>query len=249
MVLEFGSKDKHSRIKVRIREAERRFLRLFNCKSGRDIEYDFAYRNVFGNGLRVLNIGGCESLLPLMLAKRGFKVTVYDFRGYAEQHQNLDSIKGDFLENKIEDSSFDYVILISTIEHVGFGSYKASHCEDGDMKAMSEVRRVLSPNGRAVLTFPFTQRHTIIEGFERWFDVERIEQLFGGMYILREEHWVPEVKMLGRWIKWKPGTLQEAQTSFERRNYQSVACYVVSLNPPDQHEAFFRTYDFDKRGI
>lgn len=240
------TKYKHSRLKVRIREAERRLLRLFNCKSGRDVEYDFAHRNVFGNELKILDIGGCESLLPLMLAKRNFKVTVYDFRGYTESHPNLTSIKGDFLENKLPDDSFDYVMLISTIEHVGFGSYQASCCEDGDVRVMSEVKRVLSLKGRAILTLPFTRKHTIVKGFERWYDVDRVKWLFQDMYILKEEHWVPETKALGRWIKWKPGTLEEAQHSFEKCNYQSVACYVVSLNPPNQCDTFFHIYDLNK---
>lgn len=237
----------HGRLKVRIREAERRFLRLFNFKSGRDVEYDFAHRNVFGDGVKILDVGGCESLLPLMLAKRGFEVTVYDFRRYTESHSNLTTIEGSFLENKLPDDSFDYVILISTIEHIGFGSYQAPCYGDGDMKAMAEVKRVLSPSGRAILTFPFTLEHTVLEGFERWYDVNRVRQLFQDMYILKEEHWVPELKALGRWIKWKPGTLREAQISFEHCGYQSVACYVVSLNPPNQSETFFHICDLNKQ--
>jgi SAM-dependent methyltransferase len=238
----------HSRLKVRIREAERRFLRLFNCKSSRDVEYDFAHRNVFGDGLKILDIGGCESLLPLMLAKRGFKVTVYDFRHYTESHPNLTSIAGSFLENKLPDDCFDYVILVSTIEHIGFGSYQAPRYEDGDMKAMTEVKRLLSPDGRTILTFPFTDKHTVLEGFERWYDTNRVKELFQDMYILKEEHWVPEIKALGRWIKWKPGTLREAQTSLEDCDSQSIACYVVSLNPPNQSETFFHICNLNKQG-
>lgn len=66
------------------------------------------------------------------------------------------------------------------------------------------------------------------------------------MYILKEEYWIPEVKFIGRWIKWRPGTLWQAQNSFEDRNCQSVACYVVSLNPPNQSETYFHVYDLNK---
>lgn len=112
---------------------------------------------------------------------------------------------------------------------------------------MEEIKRVLFPKGRAILTFPFTQKHKIIEGFERWYDVERVKQLFQGMYILKEEHWVPEIKAFGRWVKWKMGTLYEAETSFEDYNCQSIACYVVSLNPPEQVEMFFHIWDFNNK--
>ncbi len=248
MSLISADESKHSKLKARTRECARRYVRLFNCKSSRDVEYDFVYRNVFGDKVKILNIGGCDSLFPLMLAKRGFKVTVYDFRSYTESHPNLTSIEGDFLENTLPDDSFDCAIMISTIEHIGFGSYRAPQHKDGDMKAMSEVKRILSPNGRAILTFPFTQKHRLIEGFERWYDAERVKRLFQGMYILKEEHWVPEIKLFGHWIKWRPGTLKEAQTSFEIHNCQSVACYVVSLNPPDQSETSFHIYDLNKQG-
>jgi len=139
-------------------------------------------------------------------------------------------------------------MLISTIEHIGFGSYQAPCYEDGDMKAMREVKRVLSSIGRAILSFPFTLEHTVLECFERWYDVNRVQQLFQDMYILKEEHWIPEMKALGRWIKWKPGTLQEAQASFEDYNCQSIACYVVSLNPLNQFETFFSICDFNRQG-
>lgn len=57
------------KIRVRFRELERRILRLFGGRSNRDIEYDFGLRNVTGQGLRILDIGGCDSLLPLLLAR------------------------------------------------------------------------------------------------------------------------------------------------------------------------------------
>jgi SAM-dependent methyltransferase len=241
-----SSENRQGRLEVRIKDCERRFFRLFGFKVGRDVEYDFAYRNIFGNGLKILDIGGADSLLSLTLAKRGFKVTVYDFRGNPESHPNLTCVEGDFLENKLPDNSFDYIILVSTIEHVGFGSYLAPHYEDGDMRTIAEVKRLLSENGRAILTFPFTGKHRVIEGFERWYDVDRVKQLFQGMYILKEEHWVPETKFLGHWVNWRPGTLLEAQTSIEKCNYQSVACYVVSPHLKDHPETFFNIYDFNE---
>jgi SAM-dependent methyltransferase len=241
-----SSEAKQSKFKVRVRECGRRFIRLFNFKSSRDVEYDFAYRNVFGNESKILDIGGSDSLLPLTLAKRGFKVTVYDFRSYLESHPNLTCVEGDFLENKLPDNLFDYIILISTIEHIGFGSYFAPRYEDGDMKTIAEVKRLLSRNGRAILTFPFTGKHRVIEGFERWYDVDRVGNLFQSMYVLKEEHWVPEIKFFGRWVKWRPGTLIEAQTSIEKYNCQSVACYVVSPHLKDHPETFFNIYDFNE---
>ena len=131
----------HSKIRVRIRELERRALRFLGGLSNRDAEYDFAYRQVIGEQASVLDVGGSDSLLPLQLAKRGYSVTVFDFRGYPESHPNLSSIQGDFLVNKLADDSFDFVVMVSTIEHIGFGSYDAPVSADADQQSRAACIR------------------------------------------------------------------------------------------------------------
>jgi len=88
-----------SPLKVRLREIARYVLRLFRGRSNRDVEYDFVYRNIAGKRLRILVIGGCDSLLPLAFVRAGHRVTVYDFLPYPERHPNLTVIQADFLEN------------------------------------------------------------------------------------------------------------------------------------------------------
>lgn len=132
-----------SPLRVRMGEIARRTLRLFGGRSNRDIEYDFAYRNVVGQKFCILDIGGCDSLLPIVLAKAGHRVTVYDFRPYPGRHPNLTVIQGDFLSNNLPSSSFDVVILVSTLEHIGLGGYGAPEYPDADFKVMDELRRIL----------------------------------------------------------------------------------------------------------
>lgn len=164
---------KHSKPIVRFREVMRRAIRLLDRESNRDCEYNIARRHDVGEGIGVLDAGGCGSLLPLALAKRGAQVTVYDFRKNPEDHPNLSTIQGDFLRNNLPESVYDYVVMISTIEHIGFGSYGAPIHEDGDLMAMSQAKHALKPNGKIVITLPFTGEHRIVPGFERWYDVER----------------------------------------------------------------------------
>lgn len=221
----------HNRVRVRIREAERRLLRLFGGRSSRDVEYEFVWRNVVGEKLKILDIGGCDSLLPLAFAKQGHDVTVYDFRQYTERHTNLAAIQGDFLRNDLSDHCFDYVILVSTIEHVGFGSYGAPRHKDGDVEVMKEAKRVLAENGKAILTFPFAESGREIRDFERWYDLDRIRLLFGDVHILVEEYWIPRLKVFNRWVQWVPAVLGQAQSSPKAAGCPSVACFVVSLQP------------------
>lgn len=223
-----------SMIRVRIRELQRRTVRFFGGLSNRDAEYDFAYRQVVGEGVSVLDVGGCDSLLPLSFAKSGYSVTVFDFRMYPEKHPNLTTIQGDFLVNKLPDNIFDFVVMVSTIEHIGFGSYGAPVYEDGDFKAMAEAKRVLKPSGRIVLTFPFASKEHHVAGFERWYDLSRAQRLFEGMYILAEEYYVPRTTILGKVVKWLPASVEQitrVDDVVKRYGYQCNACYVVSPAP------------------
>lgn len=149
-----------SSLKVRMREMARRILRLFGGRSNRDVEYDFAYRNIGGKRLRILDIGGCDSLLPLFFARAGHSVTVYDFRRYPEKHPNLTVIQGDFLENQLPPCSFDAVVMVSTIEHIGLGGYGAPERADADFEVMQQLRGILANGGRVILTFPFNERES-----------------------------------------------------------------------------------------
>jgi SAM-dependent methyltransferase len=224
----------HSRIRVWVLELERRIVRCLGGLAGRDFEYDFVCRQVVGEDVSVLDVGGCESLLPLRLARRGYSVTVYDFREYPERHPSLTSIQGDFLVSELPDDSFDFVVMVSTIEHIGFGSYGAPVYTDGDFMAMSEAKRVLKPSGRIVLTFPFASKEHHVPGFERWYDLQRVQRLFEGMYVLAEEYYVPHTRILGRTVKFAPASSEQITTVddvVKRYGYQCTACYSVSLVP------------------
>lgn len=226
----------HSRLHVRLRDVAQRVIRLGGGVTLRDLEYDFAHRHVVGATLKILDVGGCDSRLALRFARAGHDVTVYDYRRYPERHPNIQSIQGDFLENDLPSDEFDYVVLVSTIEHIGFGGYGAPKRADGDFKAMAEALRVLEPSGRVVLTFPFASRETHIDGFERWYDLNRVRRLFRSLHVLAEEYCVPGVRgrVLGRVTKWLPASAEQITSKadvVEAYGRQCNAFYVVSPSP------------------
>ena len=225
-----------SSLKVRTREGLRRILRLLGGRSCRDVEYDFAYRNVVGKQLRILDIGGCDSLLPIAFAKAGHMVTVYDFRLYPEHHPNLTVIQGDFLHNELPANSFDVVIMVSTLEHIGLGGYGAPEYSHADFEVMKEIRRILVAGGKAMLTFPFNERDRVIPQFERWYTRERLQRLFDGWSVLDTEFWVAEKKLIGQWIKWRPATVQEAAQAYGKIGIQGVTCFALCSRPIDWWE-------------
>jgi len=214
--------------RVRVRDAERRFLRLLGGRSERDVEYDFAFRNIAGSGLRVLDVGGCDSLLPRVLARYGHRVTVYDYRRYTERHRNLSVLSGDFLQNSLGAASFDIILLVSTIEHIGLGAYGDPLRADADFEVMKEARRLLAARGKLVLTLPFNEQEIVMPGFEHWYSPGRVERLLDGWSVCDQEFWRPDKKILGRWVRWRPTVAEEAAGAYRAVGMHGLACFALS---------------------
>jgi SAM-dependent methyltransferase len=68
--------------------------------------------------------------------------------------------QGDMRQMPYPDGYFDLIICISTLEHVGrenrdhYG-VAGQRQDDGDLQALRELRRVLAPTGRVLITEPF----------------------------------------------------------------------------------------------
>jgi SAM-dependent methyltransferase len=70
----------------------------------------------------------------------------------------LRAVVADLRDLPFEDGSFDLALCISTIEHVGFDNsvygIDAERDDDGIARALGELRRVLAPGGRLIVTVP-----------------------------------------------------------------------------------------------
>ena len=222
-----GNLTPNNRFGTRLRELERAVIKWLGGRSERDVEHDFVRRQVDGRSLRILEIGGVGSTLSLHFARAGHAVTICDIYPYPEKHRNLESLKGDFLKWDFGSAAFDTVILLSTIEHIGFGYYHDSVLRDGDKAAMRKVREVLRENGRVILTTPYSAQERIVDGFERWYDKTRLADLLAGFKVVVSEFWVPKVWLLGRCLKWVPASADEAARSEVLYHYHAVVCLVA----------------------
>jgi SAM-dependent methyltransferase len=91
----------------------------------------------------------------------------YWYRGYSY-------VFGDFRKTKFKDASFDTIISISTLEHVGLDNTilytndpaKSEANKHGFVDAIREFRRLLAPGGRCLVTVPYGR----YENFD-WFQV------------------------------------------------------------------------------
>ncbi|NOZ23082.1 MAG: class I SAM-dependent methyltransferase [Planctomycetes bacterium] len=222
------------RIRSRLRATGRRFVRFFGGCSGRDAEDRFCWFNIEGSGLRILDVGGCGSMLALTLAQAGHRVTVIDVRGYPDRHKNLEALAGSFLESDLPSQQFDVIILLSSLEHFGFGGYGDAPGDDADFLAIKEVRRVLKERGVCLLTVPYSGEDKIVPGCERWYSRERLGRILDGFRIEIEEYWRPSLRAFGHYLKWFPCPEEQAAESARRLDFPSMVFFKLRL--PDTEE-------------
>ena len=137
-------------------------------------------------GTSVLDIGAAESTVAFSLASLGYDVTALDLRPYPLVHPRLKSVEGDIRERD-PGTTFDVVLCISTLEHIGLATYgeNASGADDSsDGRALERIRTLTRPGGVLVLTVPFgdasadmNQRSYDREDLERLLDTWKIEDV------------------------------------------------------------------------
>ncbi|MEX2570206.1 MAG: class I SAM-dependent methyltransferase [Gemmatimonadota bacterium] len=115
---------------------------------GKRWEYPWALsRAELPAGSRVLDAGAGDSIFSVYLAKRGHRVTAVDlsFAGTLGElhHVPIEYVRADLTDLPQPSASFDAVFCISVIEHLS---------EEQVPKAMAELRRVLRPGGKLLLT-------------------------------------------------------------------------------------------------
>jgi ubiquinone/menaquinone biosynthesis C-methylase UbiE len=133
--------------------------------SERLVEYPFLARNLIspGTNARILDIGSANSPLTKTISKFGNKkwhVIGIDIAATApsEKFDSLSLTRMDARLLGFRDEVFDQIICISTIEHIGIPSdyYNIRQSDElGDMRAISEIYRVLKKGGSVIATLPY----------------------------------------------------------------------------------------------
>jgi SAM-dependent methyltransferase len=160
----------------------------------RIVEYPQVLRWIKPGG-SVLDIGCASSRLPIQLASLGYDVHGLDVREYPSEHPNFHFHQEDLFTWKPQ-RTFDTVLMISTLEHLGMGDYGDLVIPDADKQAVATISKWLSPGGHLLVSVPFgkasiTWRHRV-------YDMEHLQFLFSAFnwvdhkYFRRiDGHWMP----------------------------------------------------------
>lgn len=160
----------------------------------RVFEYSFIIGklNLIEKG-RVLDIGCSARLnfLPATLALLGWEVYGIDIREFKLRFPNFRFALQDIRSTGFGDNFFDAVYALSTLEHIGLAGRWGITTDDpdGDAKAVTEVERILRPDGTFLVTVPYGQRK-IVGSLHKVYDKSRVRQLFLNWEIKEEIYYI-----------------------------------------------------------
>jgi SAM-dependent methyltransferase len=133
--------------------------------------------------IQILDVGSGESLLAYELASLNYSVTAIDIRPIALSHPNLKFVKSDICQSVFPSASFDCVIALSTLEHIGLGWYGDEIGVELDQKAVQQIYALVKPGGSFILTVPYGK--AAVTPVHRIYDRESLQKLVQNFSIVR----------------------------------------------------------------
>lgn len=166
-------------------ENQERYFEVF--VNERVVEVPFVWRQLdLPLRSRILDFGCVDSLLPIQLASVGYEVSGIDLRPYSYTHPNFSFQQRNLVDAFAQDT-FDGVMSVSVVEHIGLGRYgDESMPGDSDTKVMDEICRILKPGGMLILSVPFGRK---FDGnrYYRVYDQAGIDRLLSNFSIENQE--------------------------------------------------------------
>jgi SAM-dependent methyltransferase len=180
-----------------------------NLAGDREIERSWIILRLGAGKKSVLDVGsGGAGGLALASAMQGNKTLAVDLNpvNWPYSHPNLEFLQGNILDLDLSHKSIDLIICCSAVEHIGLtGRYDAQgENENGDLRAMSKMRKFLKKQGELLLTIP-VGRDSICKQYHRVYGEKRLPLLVKEFQVKEEQYWA---KTDSR--KWQKVTKREA---------------------------------------
>ncbi len=127
-------------------------------------------------------------------------VKFYDYRPACLYISDFDSGFADLTKLNFKTDSINCLSCMHTIEHIGLGRYGDEIDPFGDIKAIKEIKRVLSPGGNLLLVVPVGSEEIVMFNAHRIYTVSKILDLFKD-FKLKEFTLIPEKSEDGGLVK------------------------------------------------
>jgi SAM-dependent methyltransferase len=118
-------------------------------------------------------------------------VDFYDYRPARLVLDKLKSLQGDLLNLPFESDSVQSISCMHTIEHIGLARYGDPMDYNGDLKAVSELKRVVARDGHILFVVPLGASPRIFFNAHRIYTKQQVLEMFEG-FELGEFALIPE---------------------------------------------------------
>ena len=168
----------------------------------RIVEYPFLFNQILKDKppKKILDFGCTRSWLSIALSSMGYDVTGIDLREFDYEHKNFTFSKTNILD--LDEKNFDFVVSLSTIEHVGLGAYDKEVINDDLAKVLKKIEHLLKPQGKLILTLPVGKPS--IDEFTRSFAPEELKDILKShrFSLQTEEYYHKDDRFF-----WKPSSI------------------------------------------
>lgn len=107
----------------------------------------------------------------------------YDFRPAQIKLNNLKTKRGNLLSLDFPDNSIESLSCMHVLEHIGLERYGDPFAPQGDLKAISELKRVIKPGGKLFIVVPMGEIDRIQYNAHRIYSYHSFIRNFNGFSI------------------------------------------------------------------
>ncbi|MBU1663623.1 class I SAM-dependent methyltransferase, partial [Patescibacteria group bacterium] len=187
--------------------------------SDRYLEYPWMLENIKIISGKILDVGSTASDMLYNFLPKEVEINSIDLNNKEIKNNAIKFSIGDIRQTIYPENNFDVITCISTLEHIGVaGRYNSDDDQNGDIKAMLEMKRILKPNGFLLITIPYGLRDVL--PINKLYNKERLEILlkdFSSVTIEYKKYF----KKFNLWLN--TNEIEAAKTDMIKDQWYSIA--------------------------
>ena len=194
----------------------------YNMTAERMVEIPFIIKNLpLDKNKMILDVGCDESILPVMLCSYGYNVFGIDINQYNFKHPKFRFEKINLCKLKdVKNSTYDIVISMSTIEHMGLGYYGEDNCSQSE--AFDVIYDILKEEGMFILTVPFGKYSE--NKLQRVYNKEMLNKVLKKFKISKLEFYMKEGNI---WIPCLYSSIENLDSTDSTNGITCIVCQKV----------------------